>query len=150
MVGETMLQQAIWEQVAAQIRSDRDPETREARIFSLPSANVPDEPQVLEFARLLIDAGADVNAVEQQLQSTPLGWAVRFGQLGLAEYFIQRGADVNAAGEDWARPLAWAQRKGHEEIAGYFLDDAIHFTPEGRRKVADDIVAFIRGLTGGR
>lgn len=75
------------------------------------------EDEVLEFARLLIDAGADVNAIEQQLQSTPLGWAARYGQLRLAEYLLKRGADPNRAGEDWARPLAWAQRKEREEIA---------------------------------
>ena len=75
------------------------------------------EAEVLEFARLLIDAGADVNAIEGQLQSTPLGWAARFGQRALAEYFLARGADPDLAGEAWARPLAWAEREGFGEIA---------------------------------
>jgi RNA polymerase sigma factor (sigma-70 family) len=73
--------------------------------------------EVVEFARILVDGGAEVDAMESQLQSTPLGWAARYGQLELCRFFLSRGADANGGSADWARPLAWARRYGHEEVA---------------------------------
>ena len=73
--------------------------------------------EVIEFARRLLDHGADINAMEDKLQSTPLGWAARFGQKKLAEFLLDYGADPNLAGAAWATPLAWAEKKGHREIA---------------------------------
>ena len=73
--------------------------------------------EVIEFAHMLLDHGADINAMEDKLKSTPLGWAVRFGQKKLAEFLLERGADPNLAGASWATPLAWAEKKGHTEIA---------------------------------
>ena len=42
---------------------------------------------------------------------------MRYGNIALVRYLLQRGADLNKSGSDWARPLAWAERKGHDEIA---------------------------------
>ncbi|MDE0187170.1 MAG: ankyrin repeat domain-containing protein [Candidatus Poribacteria bacterium] len=75
------------------------------------------EDEVVEFARLLLDNGADVNAIENKLKSTPLGWAARFGCQKLAEFLLDRGADPNLADAPWAAPTAWAKREGHAEIA---------------------------------
>ena len=73
--------------------------------------------ELAEFARLLLDHSADINAIENKLQSTPLGWATRFGQKKLAEFLLECGADPNLAGAPWATPIAWAEKKGHTEIA---------------------------------
>lgn len=73
--------------------------------------------EVIEFARMLLNHGADINALEDKLKSTPLGWAARFGQKKLAEFLLECGADPNLAGAPWATPLAWAEKKGHTEIA---------------------------------
>ena len=73
--------------------------------------------EVVEFARMLLNHGADINALEDKLKSTPLAWAARFGQKKLAEFLLDRGADPNLAGAPWATPLAWAEKKGHTEIA---------------------------------
>lgn len=73
--------------------------------------------EVVEFARMLLNHGADINAIEDKLKSTPLGWAARFGQKKLAEFLLDSGADPNLAGAPWATPLAWAEKKGHTEIA---------------------------------
>ncbi len=75
------------------------------------------EEEVVEFARLFVDHGADVNTTESTLKSTPLGWAARYGHLELVAFLLERGADPNMAEEPWATPLAWAVRYGHAEIA---------------------------------
>jgi ankyrin repeat protein len=70
----------------------------------------------IQKAELLIKHGADINPVEEEYQSTPLGMAVRWGHAEMVEYLLARGADINKAGASWATPLAWAKKKGHIEI----------------------------------
>jgi ankyrin repeat protein len=75
------------------------------------------EKERVTFAEILCDHGADLNVVDELLQSSPLGWAVRWGKLELARLYLERGADPHLSGEDWATPLAWAEKKGHPDIA---------------------------------
>jgi ankyrin repeat protein len=67
-------------------------------------------------ARLLLDHGADIEAIDDEYRSTPLGVAARRGQGALVELLLERGADPTAAGAAWATPLAWATKKGHSHI----------------------------------
>jgi ankyrin repeat protein len=71
----------------------------------------------LARARLLIDYGADVNLIEEEYQSTPLGLAARWGHLNMVNYLLEQGADPELAGARWATPLSWAVKKGHTVIA---------------------------------
>ena len=68
-------------------------------------------------ARLLIDHGAEIDAVDEEYRSTPLGLAARRGQHELVRFLLKRGADPNRSGAAWGTPLAWARKKGHEDIA---------------------------------
>jgi ankyrin repeat protein len=68
-------------------------------------------------ARLLLDHGADIDAIDDEYRSTPLGVAARRGQRELVALLIERGADTERAGAPWATPLAWANAKGHGPIA---------------------------------
>ena len=81
------------------------------------------EPERITFATILLDHGADLNVIDGLLQSTPLGWAVRWGKHELARLYLERGADPMLSGAEWATPLAWAQKKGDEAtvdlISGY-------------------------------
>lgn len=70
----------------------------------------------VEKARLLLDHGAELDAIDGEYRSTPLGLAARWNQRAVALLLIERGADVNRADADWGRPLAWAQKKGHPEM----------------------------------
>ena len=70
----------------------------------------------LAKARLLIDHGAELDLIEDEYRSTPLGLAARWGRRSLVELLLSRGANPNAAGAPWSRPLAWARKKGHQEI----------------------------------
>jgi ankyrin repeat protein len=67
-------------------------------------------------ARLLLDHGADIDAIDDEYRSTPLGVAARRGQRALVELLLERGADPTAAGASWATPLSWASRYGHGTI----------------------------------
>ena len=68
-------------------------------------------------ARLLLDHGASIDAIDDEYRSTPLGVAARRGQRATVELLLERGADPGAGGAPWATPLAWAHSKGHAEIA---------------------------------
>jgi ankyrin repeat protein len=67
-------------------------------------------------AKLLIEHGANIDPIDEEYQSTPLGIAARWGQVEMVKYLLEQGADPNAAGKAWATPLAWARRKGHRGI----------------------------------
>jgi ankyrin repeat protein len=70
-----------------------------------------------QFAAMLIDHGATLNLRDDLLQSTPLGWACRWGQRELVELLIHRGAPVREKdAEPWATPEAWARKMSHHEI----------------------------------
>lgn len=70
----------------------------------------------LTRARLLLDHGADINAIDEEYRSTPLGLAVRWGQTKMVQLLLDRGADPNKAGATWATPLAWAKKKEHGDL----------------------------------
>jgi ankyrin repeat protein len=71
----------------------------------------------IALSRVLIDHGADIDAIDRNLQSTPLGWRCRYGDRATAAYLLERGADPNGAGAPGAKPLAWAERRGYGDIA---------------------------------
>jgi len=75
----------------------------------------------IDKAKLLIKHGADINPVDEEYQSTPLGMAARWGQTAMAEYLLSAGADPNKSGASWSTPLAWARKKGHGEIENILL-----------------------------
>ena len=63
--------------------------------------------------------GADINAIEEDALSTPLGTAAGSGSLAHVKLLTERGADPNLSGAPWSTPLAWAQRRGHTEISDF-------------------------------
>ena len=68
-------------------------------------------------ARLLVDHGAEIDAIDEEYRSTPLGLAARRGQRATVTLLLERGADPNLAAAPWATPLAWASKKGHDDLA---------------------------------
>lgn len=70
----------------------------------------------IEDVAIFLEHGADINAVEEEFYSTPLGHAAKFGKLPMAEFLLKQGADPNMAGAPWATPLAWATRRGHQDV----------------------------------
>lgn len=70
-----------------------------------------------ELMDMVIEFGADIDAIDEEDRFTPLGLAARTGEKRLAQYLLDHGADPNRAGAAWATPLAWAEKRGHAEIA---------------------------------
>ena len=71
-------------------------------------------------ASLLLDHGADINAIDDEYQSTPLGYAAHFGRRELVTLLLERGADPKKSGAPWATPMAWARKRGHAEFESDF------------------------------
>ncbi len=72
----------------------------------------------VEKATLFLAHGADLNARDEDICSTPLGWAAKFGQQPMVEWLLRNGSKPNLADDPaWATALAWATRRGHSAIA---------------------------------
>lgn len=79
----------------------------------------PNEEARVIRATMLLDAGASLTKRDPLLKSTPLGWACRWGRVGLVRLYLERGADaVEPEAEHWATPLAWATKHGHQAVMG--------------------------------
>jgi ankyrin repeat protein len=79
------------------------------------------------LATILLDAGARLDVRDALLDSTPLGWACRWGRVELVKLLLARSADpVEADTPAWATPHAWATKMQWPEIAGLL---------EGRREM---------------
>ena len=73
-------------------------------------------------ARLLIEHGADVNYVDDEYRSTPLGYAARWGHVEMVKLLLASGADPQKSGASWSTPLAWARKKNHTQVEKIVLE----------------------------
>ena len=73
-------------------------------------------------ARLLIDAGADVNVQRISDQQTALHTAVERGSLGVATLLIDAGADLEAHAADGTTPLCLAAGADRVDTIGLLVD----------------------------
>ena len=69
-----------------------------------------------ESVRLLVDAGADVNAT-QPGGFTALMAAAQHGNVEMLELLLERGADASLATDDGRTAAAYAREAGHEALA---------------------------------
>ncbi len=71
----------------------------------------------LEKAEIFLDHGADLNARDEEICSTPLGWAAKAGRTAMVEWLLRRGAKPHLPDDPpWATPIAWATRRGHRQV----------------------------------
>jgi ankyrin repeat protein len=75
------------------------------------------EEEAVEFASVLLNAGARMDVRDNILKSTALGWACRWGRAGVAKVMLEGGATpVEVDAEPWAQPRAWAEKMGHNRV----------------------------------
>jgi len=70
----------------------------------------------LQFASILLKYDVELNIIDDLLQSTPLGWAIRWERYELAKLYLENGADPQLAGADWALPSSWAKKKKNKKL----------------------------------
>jgi len=71
----------------------------------------------IESAAVFLDHDANLNARDEEHESTPLAWAAREGQRRMVEFLLRRGGPTQLSEDPaWATPVAWAARRGHDEI----------------------------------
>jgi hypothetical protein len=69
------------------------------------------------LARMLLDSGARTDLRDDLLESTPLGWACRWGRVELVQLLLEHGVDpVEPDAKPWATPRAWARKTGQDSI----------------------------------
>lgn len=56
---------------------------------------------------LLIEHGADIDYVDDEYRSTPLGYAARWAHLEMVKLLLASGADIHKSGAPWSTPLAY-------------------------------------------
>lgn len=73
------------------------------------------------ITKLLLDAGAEVNVV-QQAGFTPLHAAAQYGDIEILILLLEHGADLNIRMEGGKLPADLAEEKGYVEIAAILRD----------------------------
>jgi ankyrin repeat protein len=106
----------------------------------------------MDIAAVCLEFGADINAVETNWGSAPLGWAARLGKTEMVRWLVGQGADVEAGVAPWARPVEWAKKRGFTEIVSQLMSLILFFCPfAGFSQTADDLArhadsAIVAGL----
>jgi ankyrin repeat protein len=68
-------------------------------------------------AALFLEHGADIDAIDEQHCTTPLGWAAKAGKAEMVQFLLEKGANAHLPTDKlWARPRAWAEKRGHEAV----------------------------------
>ncbi len=71
----------------------------------------------VDKVELLLEFGAEVDLVDMEYRSTPLGFAARGGQAEVVELLLEAGANPDWPTEPaWAKPLAWAKARSHAKV----------------------------------
>lgn len=100
-----------------------------------------------EVVRLLVDAGADVNAAAPSTGFNPLLIAAKDGDLELTRLLVERGADLEARIRSGATPLMLAALHGHVEVTQFLLERGARVNAAANKGATALILAAGRGHT---
>ncbi|KAF5008332.1 hypothetical protein FDECE_5375 [Fusarium decemcellulare] len=77
----------------------------------------------VNIMRLLLDSGADPNAVTAEDEQSPLHVASRQGHVDAAELLLQKGAVVDVVSRTYDTPLYVASDRGHDGVVKLLLEN---------------------------
>jgi ankyrin repeat protein len=83
----------------------------------------------MKIVRLLLDAGADPNAMNTG--QTPLTWAAQQGNVELTRQLIAAKAKVDEAGKGQPTPLSWAALNKHAEVVRLLVEAGADVNSDG-------------------
>ena len=75
--------------------------------------------------RLLLNSGANVNAVTRHTEETPLMYTASAGSMELCQMLLRRGAEVNAVSNDKMTPLMLAADAGNVDVVQELLSKGV-------------------------
>ncbi len=104
--------------------------------------------------RARIDEGADINATDPNFRTTPLGYAVLYGQTEIVEELLSAGAEPSTQYGDGGTALHTAMFLGRTEITSILLDAGADLgvknirgeTPTNSLTVNEQITMMITGF----
>jgi ankyrin repeat protein len=106
----------------------------------------------VENAAIFIAHGANIDAVDEEFETTPLGYAARFGRALMAAFLLRNGASLRPTGvAEWSTPIAWATRRGHQRVVDlldrYDRDGSLPSAPDAVQieALAMDLLAAYNG-----
>ena len=77
--------------------------------------------------------GVDINAGDSEFGVTALSWAGLLDATEIAEFLVEKGADVNAKSRDGSTPLHSAAFLGHTKIAELLIQKGAEVNPKNYR-----------------
>jgi hypothetical protein len=133
----------------------RDVDTDLPALWEALNRNAPDR---IEIAKLLLAAGADVNAASRKEDDllkdvTPLMAVIGAESKDLLQLFLSKGAEVNKKNSSGMTPLMIAAMDGSEDLVGLLLDhgaDVNAKTPDGLTALSWAKLVGSEGLEGGK
>lgn len=115
----TPLFRAVLSNNAAAVQSllDSGADPNEARFIGAPTLTAALMQQNAEIARILIQKGADIHALDAR-GATALMWAAAFEtpDTAIVEELLKRGAEPNTASKANETALTWAMRRGYTPV----------------------------------
>ncbi|MEM7387034.1 MAG: ankyrin repeat domain-containing protein, partial [Verrucomicrobiota bacterium] len=103
----------------------------------------------LDRARMLLELGADLHAIDVQGHTNALGYAARNGEVKMVRFLLEKGADKNPNVPEWAQPLTYAKDflKGHETCYNEKAGDQVRLNGHRTKQPASAYEEVIRLLS---
>ena len=71
----------------------------------------------IEMADILLEFGADMEAVEAVYGETPIASAARCGKVDMVAFLKEKGANISGnSNKPWTQPIVIAKSKGHVDV----------------------------------
>ncbi len=74
----------------------------------------------LDLVKALVQAGAEINACDEYMKNTPLHFSAFWGNVEMAQYLMEKGADITLENSDELTPYDLAWQFEHMDMVQFF------------------------------